>query len=133
MITCLSRSKSLKSNVECKKISEKMLQDIEAKLKALTDTSGIRPKLVSVSVGSEKDSSIYVKMQERTAEKIGVDFETVELAADTDEKTLLDVINRLNGDDTVTAAILQHPLPEGLDHSRIVSSFCFNKPSSTLL
>lgn len=108
--------------IDGKKISKKILDELTVQFKELREHALYPPKLVSVMVGKEKDAEIYVRVQERTARKIGIDFEIMQIDKGVSEEDVLAIIKKLNDDKEATAIIVQHPLPEGLDHNKIVSS-----------
>ena len=59
---------------------------------------GVVPRLDAVLVGDDPASSIYVASKARTCESLGLASQTHELAADTSETELLDLVDRLNAD-----------------------------------
>jgi methylenetetrahydrofolate dehydrogenase (NADP+)/methenyltetrahydrofolate cyclohydrolase len=60
-------------------------------------------------------------MQKRTAESVGIEFVSVVLPSDMDEKGLGAKIAELNTSREVTSIIVQKPLPDGIDHNRVIS------------
>ncbi|MBU1894742.1 MAG: bifunctional 5,10-methylenetetrahydrofolate dehydrogenase/5,10-methenyltetrahydrofolate cyclohydrolase, partial [Candidatus Omnitrophica bacterium] len=80
------------------------------------------PKLVSLSVGYSEDAEIYMNMQKKVSDYVGVEFVSQKLSADTSQDELIEQIKKLNLDSTVTSIIVQKPLPENIDHNIAVSS-----------
>jgi methylenetetrahydrofolate dehydrogenase (NADP+)/methenyltetrahydrofolate cyclohydrolase len=72
-------------------------------------------KLVAVQVGDDPASRMYVNMQRRRAEAVGIAYELCQLPATCPEARLVETIDRLNNDPNVTAMIVQMPLPESMD------------------
>ncbi len=76
--------------------------------------------LATVLVGEDPASEVYVRNKRRTAEKLGITSIHHQLAADTPQAEIDDLIIQLNEDPAVDGILLQLPLPEGLDGERAV-------------
>lgn len=108
--------------VDGKRIAREMSDSVRNKIEALYLSSGVRPRLVSLSAGRSEGSDIYVNMQSRLAREVGIEFSQVELPCSASQEDILSKIQELNEDDTVTSVIVQKPLPEGINHDKIVAS-----------
>jgi methylenetetrahydrofolate dehydrogenase (NADP+) / methenyltetrahydrofolate cyclohydrolase len=108
--------------IDGKKIAEEINDSLKENISRAFDSSGARPRLISLSVVSSEDSRIYVNMQKRLAEAVGIEFCPVELDAGIGKRDLLGEIKKLNSDPAVTAIIVQKPLPEGVNHDAIVAA-----------
>lgn len=100
-----------------KEIKQKLAEEIQ-ELKS----KGIHPKLVVVLVGDNPASMSYVKGKEKAATEIGMDSEVIRLAKDTSEEELLNLLNRLNQDETVHGILVQLPLPEQIDEQKVIDT-----------
>ncbi len=74
-----------------------------------------RPGLVTVLVGEDPASKVYVGRKQREAREVGMVSEAVELAADTSEEHLLETIDEYNRREDIDGIIVQLPLPSHLD------------------
>jgi methylenetetrahydrofolate dehydrogenase (NADP+)/methenyltetrahydrofolate cyclohydrolase len=76
--------------------------------------------LVTVLVGDDPASDIYIRLKHKAAVEAG--FETVDLRlpAETTEEALLAQVAELNGSDDVDAILVQLPLPGHIDEDRII-------------
>ena len=101
-----------------KKVSEKVLENVKARVESLNK----QPFLNVILVGDDPASKLYVNNKRKTAGKVGIRSNVIELPADTDEKTLLDLINKLNIDDEVTGIMVQLPLPAHINKNNIVKA-----------
>ncbi len=97
-----------------KRIKEGLKKEIEG-FKA----KGKELKLIAVQVGENAASRVYVNQQKKACEEMNIKYELKELAAVTTEKELLDFIENLNNDSSVTGIILQMPLPKEIDPKNI--------------
>lgn len=81
---------------------------------------GSRPKLAAVLVGDDPASSQYVKLKQQNARSVGIESDDHRLSAQTTTYELLDLIDRLNSDETVSGILVQQPTPTQIDMARIV-------------
>ncbi len=91
-------------------IKEKLTKEIEELKK-----QGIIPSLSAIQVGDDPGTGVYVRAQQRSCEKIGLDYKLHHFKEDISQKELRDFIARLNEDTGISGIILQMPLPPQLD------------------
>lgn len=96
------------------KIKEQLKKDI-GQLKA----KGFSPHLVAVQVGESAAAGVYIKQQQKSCEEVGLEYEVKQLPASATQQELLDCIEQLNQDDSVTGILLMMPLPQGIDARQI--------------
>lgn len=91
--------------------------------RSIADLAGVIPpiRLVSIEVGENPASHLFVRNQKRTAEDLGIRFEHVPLPATTREEELVAFIRSRNEDPFVHGIIVQRPLPPGMNARRIQS------------
>ncbi|WP_182199507.1 bifunctional methylenetetrahydrofolate dehydrogenase/methenyltetrahydrofolate cyclohydrolase FolD [Paraliobacillus salinarum] len=89
--------------------------------------SGIVPKLTVVLIGEDPASKSYVKGKQKAADYVGVDSDLIELPSETTEKALLELIEKLNQDDTVNGILVQLPLPKHIDEQKIIEAITPSK------
>ena len=75
----------------------------------------INPKLAVIMVGDDKASKVYVKNKSKACEDVGIEYEEYLLPSETKMEELLELIEKLNNDETVHGILVQSPLPQGLD------------------
>ena len=88
---------------------------------------GIIPKLAVIMVGDDKASKIYVRNKSRACEEIGIEYEEYILNSNIKIEELLDLIDRLNKDDSIHGILVQSPLPNGLDANKAFKKIDENK------
>lgn len=84
--------------------------------------TGRAPALATVLVGADPASQVYVRLKPKACEEVGMRSLHHELAADTPEEALLDLVASLNEDDEVDGILVQLPVPEQIDPDRIVAA-----------
>ncbi|MFH1665183.1 MAG: bifunctional 5,10-methylenetetrahydrofolate dehydrogenase/5,10-methenyltetrahydrofolate cyclohydrolase [Candidatus Omnitrophota bacterium] len=115
-----------------KEIARQINVSVRDKLKALYAQVGRRPKLVSLTVGRGEDAEIYMNMQRKAAEFVGIEFCTVSLDGAISWEELIGEIRKNNEARTVTAVIVQKPLPAGMAHDKILSMISPEKDAEGL-
>jgi methylenetetrahydrofolate dehydrogenase (NADP+) / methenyltetrahydrofolate cyclohydrolase len=95
---------------------------VAERLKARVAELPYRPRLVFVRVGEDPASVFYVRSKQRFAKRVGVDAETLVLAEDVDQATLMATIADLNADPDTDAVLVQLPLPGHLDSAPVLEA-----------
>ena len=108
--------------MSAKILDGKMLSaKIKDELKTLKN-QGIEPALAVIIVGDDPASKIYVKNKKLACEYCGIKSLEFALPADTTQDELLDLIEKLNNDNSVSGILCQLPLPEGLDEEAVINA-----------
>ena len=100
---------------------KKISGEIKDELKEKVDKLKIKPTLVVISVGDNPASKVYVSQKEKCANYIGINYEHKHYDSISDDE-LVKVIDKLNKDKKVNGIIVQLPLPDGMDETRIVNT-----------
>jgi methylenetetrahydrofolate dehydrogenase (NADP+)/methenyltetrahydrofolate cyclohydrolase len=78
--------------------------------------------LVTVLVGDDPASEIYIGLKQKAAAAAGITATDLRLPADITEEALLEQVAELNADESVHALLVQLPLPKHIDEARIMRS-----------
>lgn len=82
---------------------------------------GLRvPGLAVILVGDDPASEVYVAHKRKDCEQVGFHSQAYDLPASTTQSELLDLIDQLNNDKSVDGILVQLPLPEHLDASKLL-------------
>lgn len=100
-----------------KKLRDKILEDLRIKLEKFS----VKPTLVVILVGENPASKIYVNNKKKTAEKLGINSEVINYPSNISEKELLEKIDELNNNKSVTAILVQLPLPEHISKENVMN------------
>lgn len=100
----------LDGKLVAEKIRNKLKDDVEELKK-----NGIIPKLAVIMVGNDASSKIYVRNKSIACNEIGIEYEEFLLDDNTTMEELLELIEKLNKDDSIHGILLQSPIPRGLD------------------
>lgn len=95
-------------------LAQKINDELTAEI-AVLRAAGITPALVSLQVGEDDASRIYRNQQAKKAAALEINYQQIDLPADTEEAEVAATIKRLNNDSAIHGIILQTPLPKGMN------------------
>lgn len=104
-----------------KQIAKDYRQGLQDQVEALKE-KGFTPKLSVILVGNDGASQSYVRSKKKAAEKIGMISEIVHLEETATEEEVLNGLNRLNNDDSVSGILVQVPLPKQVSEQKILEA-----------
>lgn len=91
-------------------------------------SKGIRvPSIKTILVGDDGGSTSYVKSQNNLCNKLGISYTCIHLDKDVDQKDIVEIIEKLNEDNTVDGIIIQLPLPKKFNEKEITSKISYKK------
>jgi len=82
----------------------------------------VTPGLAVVLVGEDPASQVYVRSKGKQTIEAGMNSYEHKLNEDTSEADLLELVNRLNGDDEVHGILVQLPLPKHINEDAVINS-----------
>lgn len=107
--------------IDVKSIVENKKLIIKKKVKKLK-RNGIVPKLAVILANDLDASKIYVRKKREMCSELGVEEIEYMLDEDTTTEKVLDIINRLNEDDSIHGILVQLPVFKHLDERKILES-----------
>jgi len=108
--------------LEGKSVALKIKENIKLEIESLKAKYGAGPKLVSVQVGENPASEIYIKSQEKTAKDLGITYELKKIDAGITQGDFIKIIDSLNKDKSTHGIIVQMPLPQHID-AKLISRY----------
>ncbi len=100
-------------------VADGMIQAMAKVVQSHVDNGVQAPGLAVVLVGEDPASEVYVSHKIRACERAGIHSVAHRLPATVAESELLALIDALNGDDAIHGILVQLPLPEGLNATRV--------------
>ena len=88
----------------------------------LRDDQGITPGLAVVLVGEDPASQVYVRSKGKQTIEVGMKSVEEKFPDDISQDVLLDVINRLNEDETIHGILVQLPLPDHINSDLVINA-----------
>lgn len=87
----------------------------------------IKPGLAVVLVGENPASQVYVRSKGKQTVAAGMNSFAHTLPADTSEADLLTLVEQLNRDPAIHGILVQLPLPEQIDESKVINAIHVDK------
>lgn len=103
--------------IDGKKTADKLKAEVKQKIQK----TGLKPKLSLILVGNDPASQVYVKKKHEACEEIGIISDQHFFPESIKEQEILDLIEELNKDETVSGILVQLPLPEQINVKKIVN------------
>ena len=100
--------------IDGKELAKKIRANLKIECEEL-NKKGIKSKLAVIMVGDDAASKVYVRNKSRACEDVGIEYEEYLLESNITQKELIDLIEKLNQDNTVNGILLQSPIPSNLD------------------
>jgi len=101
-------------------IAKQIREELKQEIAELKEKHNLTPGLVTVLVGEDPASQVYVGSKVKTCEALGVYSERHDLPADTSEGKLLTLIDKLNKDPKIHGILVQLPLPKHINETRVL-------------
>lgn len=110
-----------------KALAATLREEIAQQVADFTQKTGVTPCLAAVLVGDDPASQVYVRNKETACAKVGILSKLFRLPAETTQDELLDLVKRLNTDDSVHGILVQLPLPKQINEQVILDSISPDK------
>lgn len=105
--------------IDGKAIAAQVRSEVAAKVSALKE-KGITPCLAVILVGENPASVSYVTGKQKALAEAGMADKSMHLPESTTEEELLQIIEKLNNDDSVHGILVQLPLPKHINEEKII-------------
>lgn len=88
-----------------------MREEVAQRVAALKAKSPrFQASLAIIQAGARPDSSVYVRMKQKAAEEVGITFKHIILPAEATVEEVVEIVQGLNTDPTVSGILVQLPL-----------------------
>ena len=104
-----------------KEIAKAYRSGLQSEVEKLKEQN-IVPKLSVILVGNDGASQSYVNSKKKAAEKIGMISEIVHMDESSSEEEVLNELERLNNDDSVSGILVQVPLPKQVSEAKVLEA-----------
>jgi len=112
--------------IDGKKISQEIKDELREKVAAYK-AEGKTVTLAVIQVGNDPASTVYVGNKKKACAYIGIESLSYELPEETTQDELLDLIKKLNQDDTVNGILVQLPLPKHINEEMVIQTIAPTK------
>ena len=113
--------------IDGKKAAAELREELKIEVSELKSKYNKVPGLTVILIGDLAPSQIYVRNKEKSAIEVGLKSDVIRYPDSVEEKTVLNKINELNKDDTVSGILVQLPLPKHIDKQKIIEAILPSK------
>ncbi|AIA71970.1 bifunctional methylenetetrahydrofolate dehydrogenase/methenyltetrahydrofolate cyclohydrolase FolD [Pectobacterium atrosepticum] len=113
--------------IDGKTIAQQVKDEVAARVTQRLAEGKRAPGLAVVLVGENPASQIYVTSKRKVCEEVGFISRSYDLPITTTESELLALIDQLNADQTIDGILVQLPLPEGIDNTKVIERIAPDK------
>ncbi|MBQ8379315.1 MAG: bifunctional methylenetetrahydrofolate dehydrogenase/methenyltetrahydrofolate cyclohydrolase [Clostridia bacterium] len=112
--------------INVKEIVKRKKEELKVEVDALK-VKGIEPKLAVILASDDEASKIYVGKKRKMCEEMGILQEEFILDSTVETQDVVDIIQKLNEDKSVSGILVQLPLFKHLDMDTILDSISYKK------
>lgn len=105
--------------IDGREIGKKIREEIKERVDQLKE-KGCTPGLAVIIVGDDQASHTYVRNKQKSSIEVGMKSEIIKLPATVTEEELLSQIKQLNDDHSIHGILVQLPLPDHINESRVI-------------
>jgi len=113
----LSDDKIINGSETAKEIKEIVKREISL----LKKEKNRPPGLVTILVGNDPGSKVYVNLKQKACEEVGIHSEKLELEANVSEEKVIQKIQEYNDNEKIDGILVQLPLPKHLNSQEIMA------------
>ena len=108
--------------IDGKAIAQSVRAEVKGKVEEFSARTGVRPCLATVLVGDDPASGVYVRSKGKACREVGMLSRQIDLPASTSQEKLLEIVEGLNAEEAVHGILVQLPLPDQIDETRVIES-----------
>ena len=108
--------------IDGKKEAALLREELKKEVSDLKKKFNKVPGLTVILIGDLTPSQIYVRNKEKSANEVGLKSEVIKYSDNVEEKVILDKIEELNKDETVSGILVQLPLPKHIDKQKVIEA-----------
>ena len=108
--------------IDGKKAAAELREELKKEVSQLKIKYNKVPGLTVILIGDLTPSQIYVKNKEKSAIEVGLKSDVIRYSNTVEEKTVLEKINELNKDESVSGILVQLPLPKHIDKQKVIEA-----------
>jgi methylenetetrahydrofolate dehydrogenase (NADP+)/methenyltetrahydrofolate cyclohydrolase len=113
--------------IDGKKAAAELREELKKEVTDLKTKYNKVPGLTVILIGDMAPSQIYVRNKEKSAIEVGLKSEVIKYPDIVEEKTVLEKIEELNNDETVSGILVQLPLPKHIDKQKVIETIAPSK------
>jgi len=108
--------------IDGKKAAAELREELKQEVSELKTKYNKVPGLTVILIGDMAPSQIYVRNKEKSANEVGLKSEIIRYPEAVEEKAVLDKIEELNKDESISGILVQLPLPKHIDKQKVIET-----------
>ena len=113
--------------IDGKKAAAELREELKQEVAELKTKYKKVPGLTVILIGDMAPSQIYVRNKEKSANEVGLKSEVIKYPDTVEEETVLEKIEELNNDDSVSGILVQLPLPKHINKQKVIEKIVPSK------
>lgn len=106
--------------VDGRKIAGEIKNRVSEDVKSLVSKYKLVPNIVTVKIGSDSSSELYLKLRDKACEEVGINSSHVDFLEEVSEEEVLEKILCLNDDSGVHGILIQFPVPSHISQNHLM-------------
>jgi len=108
--------------IDGKAIAADVRNQVRLDIEQRTKNNQRAPGLAVILVGQNPASQVYVRKKREACDEAGLISRSFDLTENTEQQTLLDLIDTLNNDEAIDGILIQLPLPDHIDDTLVLEA-----------
>ena len=113
--------------IDGKKAAAELREELKQEVADLKTKYNKVPGLTVILIGDMAPSQIYVRNKEKSAIEVGLKSEVIKYPDTVEEKIVLEKIEELNNDESISGILVQLPLPKHIDKQKVIETIAPSK------
>ena len=107
--------------IDGKLVAQEVKAKVSKKVKELQE-NGITPGLAVIIIGNNQASRIYVNNKKKACAEVSIYSKECALPDTTSQKELIELISKLNNDDSINGILVHLPLPNHINEKAVIEA-----------
>ena len=107
--------------IDGRAIAAQVYSELTARV-AVLKAKGIIPRVAIIHVSTEEMTKRYVTLKENAAIRLGMECVTYHLVEDVSQQRVIELVQKLNADESVHGILVQMPLPDSMDTKTVLDA-----------
>ena len=108
--------------IDGKKEAALLREEIKKEIFSIKEKHNKTPGLSVILIGNCAPSLIYVNNKEKNSRDVGINSEVIRYSESVTEKEVLNKIDELNKNESVSGILVQLPLPDQINKEKIINA-----------
>ncbi len=113
--------------IDGKKVAAELREELKQEVIELKKKYNKVPGLTVILIGDMAPSQIYVRNKEKSANEVGLKSEVIKYPNTVEEKTVLEKIEELNMNESISGILVQLPLPKHINKQKVIETITPSK------